>query len=181
MSLYYFAYGSNMLTEWLQSHDRCPGATVLGQAFADGWVIEFSKRSIDGSGKATLCRADGERTPGVLFEIPKAQLGALDRAEGAGTGYERCNSYPVRQSGSDEIVQAVTYLATSPKTNLKPYDWYLALVVAGALQHGLADGYRAQLRHEPYVRDVCHTRETRVEAIAALTAAGYPDYRELLG
>ena len=182
MQFYYFAYGSNMLTERLKAHNRCPGATFMGRAFAEGAVIEFSKRSkLDGSGKATLGRAAGQQTPGVLFKIPNEQRPALDRAEGAGKGYDRCDSFPVHRSGSDKIVQAVTYLATSPVANLKPYDWYLALIVAGAHQHGLGDDYLAKLRREPYTQDVDRTRKTRHEAIAALTAAGYADYSKLFG
>ena len=180
MTFYCFAYGSNMLTERLKA--RCPSATVLGTAFAEGSIIEFSKRSeLDGSGKATLGRAAGQRTPGVLFKIPNPQCRTLDRAEGAGKGYDRCDAFPVHRSGSAAIVQAVTYLATSPEANLKPYDWYLALIVAGAHQHGLGDDYIAKLRREPYVQDVYRTRKTRVEAIVALTEDGFPDYRELLG
>ena len=181
VTFYYFAYGSNMLAERLKAPTRCPGAIVLGRAFAEGALIEFSKLSkLDGSGKATLGRATGHRTPGVLFKIPNAQRSALDRAEGAGKGYDRCDAFPVHRSGSDEIVQAVTYLATSPQANLKPYDWYLALVVAGAHQHGLGDDYLAILRREPYVVDVNRTRESRDQALAALTAAGFADYRKLL-
>lgn len=182
MTFYYFAYGSNMLTERLKAPKRCPGATVLGRAFADGWVIEFSKRSnLDGSGKATLGRAASQRTPGVLFKIPNAQRPALDCAEGAGKGYDRCDAFSVQRSGSDEIIQAVTYLATSPEANLKPFDWYLALLVAGAHQHGLGDNHRARLSREPYEPDVDHTRKSRDEAMAALKAAGFADYRKLLG
>ena len=181
MTFYHFAYGSNMLTERLKANNRCPGARVCGCAFAEGAIIEFSKRSLDGSGKATLGRAAGQRTLGVLFKIPNAQSCALDRAEGAGNGYHRCDAFPIHRYGSDAIVQAVTYLATSPEANLKPYDWYLALVVAGADQHGLGDDYLAKLRREPYVQDAERTRRTRVEAIVALRAAGLPDYRKLLG
>ena len=171
MTFYYFAYGSNMLTERLKAHNRCPGATVCGCAFTEGAIIEFSKRSLDGSGKATLGRVAGQQTPGVLFKIPNAERHALDRTEGARNGYDRCDAFPVHRSGSDAIVQAVTYLATSPEANLKPYDWYLALIVAGAHQHGLGDDYIAKLRREPYVQDVYRTRKTRVEAIVALTEA----------
>ena len=184
MTFNYFAYGSNMLTQRLKTPKRCPGAAVMGRAFADGWVIEFNKRSIDGSGKATLGKADGKLTPGILFEIPKAQLSALDRAEGAEgakKGYERCDAFPVQRSDSDEIVQAVAYFATSPEANLKPYDWYLALLVAGAHQNGLGDGYIAEMRREPHDPDVDYTRKSRVEAIAALKAAGFTNYRKLLG
>ena len=88
MTFYYFAYGSNMLTTRLKP--RCPGAKRVGRADADGAVIEFSKPSIDGSGKATLRQAAGSRTAGVLFEIPIAELAQLDSHEGVGSGYGTC-------------------------------------------------------------------------------------------
>ena len=180
MTFYYFAYGSNMLTERLKANNRCPGAKVCGCAVAEGAIIEFSKRSVDGSGKATLARAAGQQTSGVLFNIPNEQSQALDRVEGARNGYHRCKTFPVHRYGSDAIVEAVTYIAKSPKANLKPYDWYLALIIAGAKQHGLGDDYIAKLRREPYKQDDYRTRKTREEAIVALRAAGFPNYRELI-
>ena len=178
MPFYYFAYGSNMLTERLKADDRCPGARVCGCAFAEGTIIEFSKRSRDGSGKATLVRAAGQRTPGVLFKIPNREGSALDSAEGVSNGYYRCNAFPVHLFGSDAVIKAVTYLAESPKANLKPYDWYLALIIAGAHQHGLGDDYIAKLRREPCRQDGDRTRKDT--AIATIKAAGY-DYEEVLG
>lgn len=178
MPFYYFAYGSNMLTERLKADYRCPGARVCGYAFAEGTIIEFSKRSVDGSGKATLVTAAGQRTPGVLFKIPEAESRALDRAEGARNGYQRCGAFPVHRSGSAAIVQAVTYIAKSPEANLKPYDWYLAIIIAGAQQHGLGVDYIAKLQRVPYKQDYDHTRKDK--AIATIKAAGY-DYEEVLG
>ena len=137
MTLYYFAYGSNMLTTRLKS--RCPGAILVGRADADDTVIEFSKPSTDESGKATLRQADGGRTAGVLFEIPSAELGQLDSHEGVGSGYERRDAFLIRPVDSEDIIQAATYLATSRDSALKPYDWYLALVIAGAHEHKLGD------------------------------------------
>ncbi len=52
--LYYFAYGSNMLTKRL--NQRCPGARRVGRADAADHAIEFSNPSIDKSGKATVRR-----------------------------------------------------------------------------------------------------------------------------
>ena len=178
LTFYYFAYGSNMLTERLKA--RCPGATAAGRAIADGAVIEFSKRSKDGSGKATLRQEVRGQTAGVLFEIPTAELGALDSHEGVGKGYQRCDAFRVRRIDGDEIVLAVTYLATSTDSSLKPYDWYLALVIAGAHQHGHGDDYLRALRREPHLPDPNGSRKTRGEAIEALTAAGFGEYRKLL-
>ena len=178
MTFYYFAFGSNMLTTRLKA--RCAGAIPVGRAVADGTVIEFSKPSIDRSGKATLRREAGGRTVGVLFEIPIAELGQLDCHEGVANGYERRDAFPVRLVDDDEMVRAAAYLATSPNNSLKPYDWYLALVIAGAYEHGLGDDYLSELRRVAYMLDPNDSRRTRAEAIEALTAAGFAIYRKLL-
>ena len=178
MTFYYFAYGSNMLTTRLKS--RCQGAVLVGRADADSTVIEFSKPSTDESGKATLRQAHGGRTAGVLFEIPTAELGQLDSHEGLGSGYQRRNAFPIRLVDSKEIISAVTYLATSRDSGLKPYDWYLALVIAGAHEHKLGDNYPAALQRVAWMPDPVSNRRTRTDAIEALAAAGFGDYRNLL-
>ena len=174
----YFAYGSNMLTERLKA--RCPSATATGRAFADGTAIEFSKPSKDKSGKATLRKKAGGQTAGMLFEIPKAELDDLDAHEGLGKGYRRCEAFRVRLIDGGGTVAAVTYLATVRDSRLLPYDWYLALLVAGARQHGLGRDHLTSLRCMAYLPDPKDSRNARVEAIRALTAAGFPEYRKLL-
>ena len=178
MTFYYFAYGSNMLTTRLER--RCRGAFPVGRADAVDHAIEFSKLSKDKSGKATLRHTNGGRTPGVVFKIPITELGRLDKCEGVGQGYERCDAFPVRLLDDDKILKAKTYLATSPNSSLKPYDWYLALVIAGAQEHRISDEYLAALRRVEFVRDPCPDRKTRLEAISALTAAGIADYRKAI-
>jgi len=49
-----FSYGSNMYSKRLIK--RVPSAKVLGIGKSQGFKIEFSKRSKDKSGKATLIR-----------------------------------------------------------------------------------------------------------------------------
>lgn len=178
MSLCYFAYGSNMLTKRLQK--RCPGAVSKERAHADDWIVEFSKPSIDCSGKATLSPKNGHRTPGMLFEIPDAEVCCLDKSEGVGYGYERINKFYVRLAESGKIVPVATYLATRVNPALKPYDWYLALVTAGAREHIPDEDHHEMLRQVPYMRDPCCDREERSKAKRVLTEAGYPDFRRLL-
>ena len=174
----YFAYGSNMLTTRLAR--RCLGASRVGRADAGDHVIEFSKPSIDKSGKATLRHTTGGRTPGVLFKIPITELGRLDECEGAGKGYERCDAFPVRRLDDDKILKATTYLATSPNSSRKPYDWYLALVIAGAQEHRISDEYLAELRRVEFMTDPDPDRKTRAEAIDDLNAAGIEDYQKVI-
>ena len=172
----YFAYGSNMLTARL--HRRCDGADPVGIAYANDRMIEFSKLSNDESGKATLRHSPGRRTPGMLFEIPITQRRALDRVEGYPDHYDRCNAFPVSRFDG-KSVKAVTYLAKSPVPNLIAYDWYLALVIAGALEHGFDADHVADLKRENWIPDPIVNRPARCEAIRVLALAGYPDYRQL--
>lgn len=180
MAFYYFAYGSNMLTARIKA--RCPSAVPVGRAEVADFVLEFSKRSTDLSGKATLSGAAGDshRSSGVLFEIARAELEQLDRAEGTGSGYDRHDNFAVRLIDGGEIIEAKTYLATATDSGLKPYDWYLALVIAGAHEHGLGEDYLAALRSVAYRVDRDSARKTRTAAIEALRVAGFPDYRMLL-
>jgi len=177
MSLIYFAYGSNMLPRRLTM--RCPSARVVGPAIVAGHDLQFSKVSKDGSGKATLVRAAAE-TPGALFEIAEADLGALDRAEGRGLGYDRIDQFEVEIIGTGRRVRATTYLATAINRQLKPYDWYLAVVIAGAKYHELGGDYLARLQEFQHEIDPNEKRESRLGALAALQAEGFSDYRTLL-
>jgi gamma-glutamylcyclotransferase len=163
----YFAYGSNMLSERLRA--RVPGATVLGTASVAGRQLQFHKRSKDGSGKCDIPQTGdpADIAHGVLFDVPDQQPAALDRAESAGYGYER-TTIDVSFGGSD--ISAGVYLAVPQHTDarLLPYDWYHALVVAGARQNSLPADYVSRLADVPTKPDSDLARETRREAIEAL-------------
>ena len=122
MTFYYFAYGSNMLTTRLER--RCRGAFPVGRADAVDHAIEFSKLSKDKSGKATLRHTNGGRTPGVVFKIPITELGRLDKCEGVGQGYERCDAFPfvslmmTKSSRRKPILQRRQTVASSPMTGI---------------------------------------------------------------
>ncbi|TIO28768.1 gamma-glutamylcyclotransferase family protein [Mesorhizobium sp.] len=166
--IHYFAYGSNMLTERLQS--RCASAKPRQVARADNWVLTFSKRSRDGSGKATISIATGGRVFGVIFDLDECELPELDRFEGAGKGYDRKDAFPVLIAGSREPLNVVTYIA-SPSCidiNLAPFDWYLNLVVAGARQHALPPEYVLALEATPSRADPKADRQSRREAMELL-------------
>lgn len=177
MSFVYFAYGSNMLSSRLKA--RCSSARVIGIAHARHHVLEFTKRSIDGSGKATLTGgAASNETPGVLFEIDADQRIALDKFEGAGNGYDRVEDFKV--DTIDGTITATTYLASTIQSDLIPFDWYLALVVAGALEHRLLKAHIHRLSATAYASDQDLTRKSRVAALEALASHGYEDHMTLL-
>jgi len=178
MTFLYFAYGSNMLPARLRA--RCPSARVVGLGEAVGFDLEFSKVSQDGSGKATLREVADIVTPGVLFEIAATELIALDKAEGLGVGYDRLDDFVIKNTTSGAEVSSRTYVATAIDTNLTPYDWYLALVIAGACKQGLDGGHIERLRGVEYRIDAKPDRKGRSDASAALRSEGFDDYRLLL-
>lgn len=180
MSFTYFAYGSNMLPARLKA--RCSTARVIGTAHAHSFGLEFSKPSKDGSGKATLIRSELREvvTPGVLFEIERSELRNLDRAEGAGHGYDRDDSFRVTCASTGATLTATTYIAGATKPGLEPFDWYLALVLAGSHHHALQDEHLRRLRAINHVVDSDHSRKGRMEALAALAHHGYDDHHSLL-
>lgn len=147
----YFAYGSNMLTSRIRSADRCPTARTVGVAALPGYVLKWHKRSKDGSGKCDIVKSveDGSFVHGVLFEISAQEKLKLDRTEGLGYGYDE-SKINVLQGGRE--VMALTYVATKVDSTLKPFDWYHAFVVDGAVEHSLPDEYIASLRLVEVIR-----------------------------
>ena len=151
----------------------------IGPAVAEGYALKFSKRSVDHSGKATLREAAGERSLDVLFKIPENQRCALDDAEGK--GYRR-RDIAVRRD-DEEMARAECYFGTNLGDKLKPYDWYLALVVAGARQHGLDKldkRYVERLSKVGCSDDPDSERSERQKAVTALECAGFADWKKLL-
>lgn len=169
-SIHYFAYGSNMFTKRLQA--RCKSATVRCAAVIAGYRLAFSKKSRDGSGKATIfpCREEACRVYGVVFDLDECDLPELDRFEGTGSGYDRVENLQVRGCGLESRLDVITYIAGPGYTesSLKPYDWYLGLVAAGARQHKLPADYIAAIEAVSSRIDPKTDRSTRREALALL-------------
>jgi gamma-glutamylcyclotransferase len=171
---YYFAYGSNMLTHRLRA--RCPSAEPVTIGYADDLAVAFHKLSTDRSGKATLVAERASRALGVVFRIAPGERGALDRAE---AGYVAREAFPV-VCRSGARIESRTYLASREDPRLRPYDWYLALLLAGMQEHGIDAAYRRRFRSAAFDFDPKLDRTTRLEALDALSRAGLADYRALL-
>jgi len=136
----YFAYGSNMLSRRLRAKERDPSAARIGTGFVKGRRLTFDKVSQDGSGKcdAEQTGVATDRVYGVLFETAKFEKKALDDAEGLGRGYRE--EYIEIDTPKGRF-NAITYIAISKEPRIRPYHWYKALVVAGAVEHGLPGDY----------------------------------------
>ena len=175
----YFAYGSNMLTERLIQ--RCPSTKAVGVAFVDGYSLEFSKISKDGSGKATIVKSPDQRQYGVVFMIEKCDLNNLNDAEGLGKGYDLKCHFNVTLADTGLPIVTKTYTATKghKDPSLKPFDWYLALVVAGAVKHQLPETVIASHKSSGFISDSCEKR--RSENLGILKKAGFENIEQILG
>jgi gamma-glutamylcyclotransferase len=80
---------------------------------------------------------------GVLYTVAKAEKPKLDAAEGLGHGYEEKTVSVISGKGTRS---AVMYYAKEKDPLKKPYHWYKAFVVAGAVEHGLPFPYVEWLR-----------------------------------
>ena len=128
--------------------------------------MTFDKISVDGSGKCDIEATENveDRVYGVLFEIARADKDTLDRVEGLGKGYDD-DIVPVVTG--DGALDAVTYVAMMKDPGLKPYHWYKAFVVAGAVEHGLPRAYIDRLNSVESVADPDDERREAQQAILA--------------
>lgn len=180
---HYFAYGSNLLAERLTA--RCPSARVIGSVSVAGWRLAFQAKSFDGSGKATMLRGeDGDVVHGRLYEIAVADRDGLDRAEGADRDppiYVRHDDFVVTAADGSTVSDVSVYLAREETVALPPWDWYRALIVAGAMQAELPAADVAALAVVPALADVLPKRKTRLEALRILVGAGYAELAKACG
>src|SRR3990172_1264710 len=126
--------------------DRVPSAKLLGIGYITGYRLTFDKMSKkDGSGKcdAEVTKDEKDRVYGVVYTVETSQKHKLDSAEGLGNGYEEKTTDVITTRGQR---RAVMYCATSKDPSLKPYHWYKAYVVAGAVEHQLPFPYIEWLR-----------------------------------
>lgn len=157
----YFAYGSNMCHDRLR--ERVPTTRYEFVARLPEHALRFHKRSADGSGKAdAYFTGDPEdEVWGTVAHVPDEDRSGLDRAEGVGYGYQ---IEEVVVYGPDGVPQTVfTYVAQAShiKPDLKPYDWYLALVVDGARARALPEDYVESIASVDAVVDPEPFRKTR--------------------
>jgi gamma-glutamylcyclotransferase len=167
--LLYFAYGSNMLQVRLRA--RVPGAQLHGTALLNGHTLRWHKRGRDGSGKCDIVPCDDKAAVvhGVLWAIPPDEQPALDAAEGLGRGYD---ILPVTVMCKGRPLPAFAYRATELEPDLLPFDWYHAMVLAGADEQGLPSPYIQALRRVPTQADPDRARHGLHMALIEAAAGG---------
>jgi gamma-glutamylcyclotransferase len=159
----YFAYGSNMLVRRLRA--RTPSASPLGIGYVVSRRLAFHKLSKDGSGKCDIEETGiaTDQAHGVLFSIEESEREALNKAEGLGNGYDAQTVEVHCPDGSR--TKAATYVATAVEHAARPYDWYKAFVVAGAVEHNLPLAYIEWIRTFHSQQDPNAKRRAENEAL----------------
>jgi enamine deaminase RidA (YjgF/YER057c/UK114 family) len=153
-----FSYGSNMLERRLR--ERAPSARAIATGILRGHTLRWHKVGRDDSGKcdAFATGDDKDVVHGVLYEIAPEDKPALDAAEGLGAGYDEKE---VKIHTASGVVRAHLYCATHIDPEMVPFDWYQAIVVQGARQHGLPAEYVARLEAQPSMGDPDPARSLR--------------------
>lgn len=161
----YAAYGSNLHPARLA--DRLPSARLLGTGQLQGFSLCFHKRSRDASGKCSIA-AGSDGVYCAIFDISRKDKLALDHIEGVGSGYARTSlSIPPFGHCSSYIAQA-SYVDDA----LRPYDWYKALVLAGARVHDFPDAYIKRIESVQAIPDPDAERSASQWQLAARINAG---------
>lgn len=121
----YFAYGMNTnLTEMAR---RCPTAKCIGPAWIDDYEFVFRTH-------ADIEKSPGSQCYGVLWDISKKDLKALDSLEGFPFYYTR---FRVRVNTGDSFVYAITYQMNDQTYIHDPGCGYLEMVQEGYQQNGV--------------------------------------------
>jgi hypothetical protein len=158
-----FAYGSNMLSARLRQ--RVPGALLIGAVMLHVHALRWHKVAKDGSGKCDIVPAEpASVVHGVLYEIPAQEKQHLDRAEGLGFGYAEKD---ILVECRTAMLTATAYVATHVDESILPFTWYRALVIAGAVEHGLPIEYVDGLRAIDAKLDADAQRHAQHMALAA--------------
>ena len=121
----YFAYGMNTNLDEMAS--RCPGAVSLGPAWIDNYEFVFRTH-------ADIAETPGGICYGVLWDISKQDLKALDRLEGFPYYYTR---FRVRVNLGDHFVYALTYQMNDQTYIQEPGRGYLEMVREGYRQNAV--------------------------------------------
>jgi gamma-glutamylcyclotransferase (GGCT)/AIG2-like uncharacterized protein YtfP len=132
---YYFAYGSN--TNIRQMAQRCPEAYPVMNAVLEGYRLEF-RGNLRFKGVANVKREKGARVEGVLWNVTKACLNALDGYEGHPIVYTR-QEVKVNVSVTDRKIKAITYIMLPPfyRRQTIPSEDYLNRIIEGYEKHSI--------------------------------------------
>jgi hypothetical protein len=163
--VWYFAYGSNMQTATFRGRRGIEFVhAVPGRAA--GWRLAVDKPPLLPMGEsfATIVPDAEAEVLGVLYEVSRSALGAIDLSEGVLIGnYKRRVISVVPLADGGTTLEAFTLVSERRDPSLSPSTRYMALLIDGALEHGLPAEYVEFLRAIP-----AHTQSGLASAMRPL-------------
>ncbi|WP_210395687.1 gamma-glutamylcyclotransferase family protein [Motiliproteus sediminis] len=160
---YYIAYGSNLHPLRLQH--RLGAVIPLARLRLEGFTICFHKRGRDNSAKCDLIEADPTiHAYAALYQLSSEQLQQLDQFEG---GYRR--AFLRVELARQPPMDAITYRAETHliDADLRPFDWYLALMRAGGEALGFDTDYQQRLAAIEQQQDADRARAAQQQRLVA--------------
>lgn len=138
----YFAYGSNLLSQQLES-ERNIFVHSWHVGRLDGFRITFNKKStLSEQTYANIKGSEGSTTWGIIYEIDSADF---DKLNGYEKGYDR---KPVNVILDQTYCSGITYISNST-TVPNPKQEYLGKIIKGAQEKGLPDEWIDFLQTTP--------------------------------
>ena len=148
---WYFAYGSNMHSGTLRGRRGVEYRRAVA-AQAPGWRLVFNKPGLLRTGEAfaNLVPDANAAAYGVAFEVSEPDLAHIDLTEGVLIGNYLRVEIPVLAL-LDPSPTSTAYTLTSSKSlsGALPSTRYMALVIEGAIEHGLPEEHIEFLRAVP--------------------------------
>lgn len=149
---WYFAYGSNLCVEQMTRRtgpvEQCPGRQ--GVARLPRYRLIFNMLGDDGQVYANI-EQRGDGVIGVLYRCSQDALARLDVYE---EGYDRRQVVVTLEDGATR--EAMVYVARPECTTNsgRPSAEYLAIILRGAREQGLPEGYIASIEDQAAHSDV---------------------------
>jgi len=141
--VYHFGYGSNMSEAYMKQYT--PSLKYVMNAQLPNFEIQFRKYSDNMKGGiSSIIDKPGGMVYGVIYEIPRAEMEALDILEDVPLGIYSRETFKVL--GSDgKWHDGDLYRVVEPKGPFTPAAAYLDLMITGAKEHGINATWIAKL------------------------------------
>jgi len=134
MTIYYFAYASNISRKQMAEH--CPEAKARAIATLPNFKLAFAGYSrLRKGAEATIEGSRGDKVIGVVYDISEAGLRKLDKWEGYPTNYKHLDVRVFTDSG--ESYDAITFIKARQEEKGEPSPEYLAIIQQGYRDWGI--------------------------------------------
>ncbi len=157
-NIYYFGYGSNLHPDYMEL--RLSNSIFLDVGKLNNYKLLFNKLGKDGSGKANITPYKNEKVLGSVYLLSQEKLAKLGKQE---KGYKTIK-VPILLNSKE--IEAFTYQAESNFiSDVKPFSWYLDLVLLGANKVNLNEEYIVKIKSIDTESDLNKERQKKYNDI----------------